>query len=57
MTNYSCCSHVDGRHLKTLGNNFRSKLNTQPLFDSWVASVQTKDLNTPGRIFVIEKVR
>ncbi|KAF8367390.1 dhc-1 [Pristionchus pacificus] len=49
-------SHVDGRHLKTLGNNFRSKLNTQPLFDSWVASVQTKDLNTPGRIFVIEKV-
>lgn len=44
-----------GRQLKLEGDNFRQKLNTQHIFDDWVARVQTKNISLTGRIFIIEK--
>ncbi|MCP9259197.1 Dynein heavy chain, cytoplasmic [Dirofilaria immitis] len=41
--------------LKLEGDNFRQKLNTQHIFDDWVARVQAKNISLTGRIFVIEK--
>jgi dynein heavy chain 1 len=34
--------HVEEQRLKSDGDNFRSKLNTQPLFDEWSKNVQQK---------------
>ncbi|VBB28797.1 unnamed protein product, partial [Acanthocheilonema viteae] len=48
-------NHVDGRQLKLEGDNFRQKLNTQHIFDDWVARVQAKNISLTGRIFIIEK--
>lgn len=47
--------HFLGRQLKLEGDNFRQKLNTQHIFDDWVARVQAKNISLTGRIFVIEK--
>lgn len=44
-----------GRQLKLEGDNFRQKLNTQHIFDDWVARVQAKNISLTGRIFIIEK--
>ena len=49
--------HVDGQRLKSDGDSFRIKLNTQPIFDEWVSKVQQKDATVSGRIFDIEHVR
>ncbi|MFH4975707.1 hypothetical protein AB6A40_002416 [Gnathostoma spinigerum] len=48
-------NHVEGRQLKLEGDNFRQKLNTQPLFEDWVAKIQTKNISLTGRVFTIEK--
>uniref|UniRef100_A0A8R1U2J5 Dynein heavy chain, cytoplasmic n=1 Tax=Onchocerca volvulus TaxID=6282 RepID=A0A8R1U2J5_ONCVO len=48
-------NHVEGRQLKLEGDNFRQKLNTQHIFDDWVARVQAKNISLTGRIFIIEK--
>lgn len=50
-------NHVDGQRLKSDGDSFRLKLNTQPIFDEWVAKVQQKDATVTGRIFDIEQTR
>jgi len=46
-----------GQRLKSDGDSFRIKLNTQPIFDEWVSKVQQKDATVSGRIFDIEHVR
>lgn len=50
-------NHVDGQRLKNDGDSFRLKLNTQPIFEEWVAKVQQKDATVSGRIFDIEQMR
>jgi dynein heavy chain 1 len=49
--------HVDGQRLKSDGDSFRLKLNTQPIFEEWVAKVQQKDATVTGRIFEVEQTR
>ncbi|XP_003378833.1 dynein heavy chain, cytoplasmic [Trichinella spiralis] len=49
--------HIEGQALKTDGDIFRAKLNTQPVFDEWVNKVQTRNLGLSGRVFVVESVR
>lgn len=46
---------VLGRQLKLEGDNFRQKLNTQHIFDDWIAQVQAKNISLTGRVFIIEK--
>ncbi|VDN43195.1 unnamed protein product [Gongylonema pulchrum] len=41
--------------MKLEGDNFRQKLNTQHIFDDWVARVQAKNISLTGRVFIIEK--
>ncbi|VDK17416.1 unnamed protein product [Anisakis simplex] len=48
-------NHVEGRRLKQEGDNFRQKLNTQPIFEEWIAKVQSKNISLTGRVFSIEK--
>ena len=50
-------NHVEGQKLKSDGDSFRLKLNTQPIFEDWVSKVQQKDATVSGRIFDIEQVR
>ncbi|KRZ77608.1 Dynein heavy chain, cytoplasmic [Trichinella papuae] len=50
-------NHIEGQALKTDGDIFRAKLNTQPVFDEWVTKVQTRNLGLSGRVFVVESVR
>lgn len=50
-------NHVEGQKLKGDGDSFRLKLNTQPIFDNWVAKVQERNLGVSGRIFAIDAVR
>lgn len=50
-------NHVEGQKLKADGDSFRSKLNTQELFDEWARKVQLRQLGVSGRIFTIESTR
>lgn len=50
-------NHVEGQRLKSEGDSFRIKLNTQPIFEEWVMKVQQKDVSVVGRIFDIEQTR
>jgi dynein heavy chain 1 len=47
-------NHVEGQKLKADGDSFRLKLNTQEVFEDWVAKVTQKQLGVSGRIFGIE---
>lgn len=42
--------YFSGKQLKTEGDNFRQKLNTQPLFDEWVEIMSKKNLAVPNRV-------
>ena len=44
-----------GRQLKLEGDNFRQKLNTQPLFDDWIARVKGRNITITVRLFTFEK--
>ncbi|CAN7982336.1 unnamed protein product [Ixodes hexagonus] len=50
-------NHVEGQKLKSDADSFRSKLNTQPIFDEWSRVVQQRQLGVTGRIFAIESTR
>lgn len=47
-------NHIEGQGLKTDGDSFRQKLNTQEIFDDWSQRVQNKPLLVVGKIFSIE---
>ena len=49
--------HLDGQKLKADGENFRAKLSTHEIFEDWLKRVQTRPLQTEGRIFTTESVR
>ena len=50
-------NHVEGQKLKSDGDSFRAKLNTQEIFDDWARKVQQPNLGVSGRIFAIENTR
>ena len=50
-------NHIEGKTLKSDGDSFRLKLNTQELFEDWQRKVTSKQLGVSGFIFSIEIVR
>ena len=50
-------NHVEGQKLKSDGDSFRMKLNTQEIFDDWARKVQQRNLGVSGRIFAIDNQR
>ncbi len=50
-------NHIEGQQLKQEGDNFRIKLNTQHIFDDWVAKVQARNLQVSGKVFAVESYR
>lgn len=50
-------NHIEGQKLKSDAESFRLKLNTQAIFDEWTRTVQQRQLNVSGKIFVIENSR
>ena len=49
--------HVEGQKLKQDGDAFRSKLNTQQLFEDWKKRVESRQQAVQGRIFNIVSSR
>lgn len=49
--------HSEGQKLETDGNMFRKKLDTRPIFDSWLQDVQRRNISISGRIFGIVRNR
>ena len=50
-------NHVEGQKLKQDGDAFRSKLNTQQLFEDWKKRVESRQQSVQGRIFNIVSTR
>uniref|UniRef100_A0A0N5AC29 DHC_N1 domain-containing protein n=1 Tax=Syphacia muris TaxID=451379 RepID=A0A0N5AC29_9BILA len=53
-------NHVEGERkfghrLKLEGENFRKKLNTQPIFEDWIAKVKAKNPSIQERLFAFDK--
>ena len=49
--------HSEGRKLEADSNMFRKKLDTRPIFDSWLQGVQKRRISIQGRLFTIVKNR
>ncbi|KAL9129037.1 MAG: hypothetical protein Q9217_002407 [Psora testacea] len=49
--------HSEGQKLEAEGNMFRQKLDTRPIFDSWLQDVQKRRMSIQGRLFGIVKNR
>jgi len=49
--------HSEGQKLEAEGNMFRKKLDTRPIFDSWLQDVQRRKISIQGRLFGISKNR
>lgn len=49
--------HSEGQKLETEGNMFRKKLDTRPIFDSWLQDVQRRNISISGRLFGIVRNR
>lgn len=49
--------HAEGQKLHTESNMFRRKLDTRPVYDSWLQDVARKNLSIAGPLFAIVRVR
>ena len=49
--------HSEGQKLEAEGNMFRKKLDTRPIFDSWLQDVQRRDISINGRLFGVSRNR
>ena len=49
--------HTDGQKLYTLGEGFRRKLDTKPIFEDWLRDISRRHLSTSGRLFAINQNR
>ena len=49
--------HSEGQKLEAEGNMFRKKLDTRPIFDSWLQDVQRRDISINGRLFGVARNR
>ena len=49
--------HTDGQRLFALGEGFRKKLDTKPIFDDWLRDISRRHLSISGRLFAITQNR
>jgi dynein heavy chain 1 len=49
--------HAEGQKLQTEGNLFRKKLDTRPVFESWLWDVQRRHFTIAGRLFNVVRNR
>ncbi|KAF2083456.1 hypothetical protein K490DRAFT_51603 [Saccharata proteae CBS 121410] len=49
--------HMEGQRLQSESSMFRKKLDTKPIFDSWLKEVQRRDLSISGRLFSVNRNR
>ncbi|KAF2719116.1 hypothetical protein K431DRAFT_286998 [Polychaeton citri CBS 116435] len=49
--------HTEGQKLYALGEQFRRKLDTRPIFDDWLRDINRKHLSISGRLFAISQNR
>ena len=49
--------HTEGQKLQTEGANFRKKLDTRPIFESWLHEVTRRKVAIVGRLFGISRNR
>ena len=49
--------HTEGQKLEAEGVMFRQKLDTRPIFDTWLQDVQRRNISINGRLFGITKNR
>jgi len=49
--------HTEGQRLFTLGERFRERLDTKPVFDDWLRDINRKQLSISGRLFSITQNR
>ncbi|CAK3926358.1 Dynein heavy chain, cytoplasmic [Lecanosticta acicola] len=49
--------HTDGQRLNQLGEGFRRKLDTKPIFDDWLRDIDRRHLSISGRLFSITQNR
>ena len=49
--------HTDGQKLYNLGEGFRRKLDTRPVFDDWLRDINRRHLSISGRLFAISQNR
>lgn len=48
---------TDGQKLYQLGEGFRKKLDTRPIFDDWLRDINRRHLSISGRLFAIHQNR
>ena len=49
--------HAEGQKLAAEGSNFRNKLDTRPIFESWLHDVNRRKFSLAGRLFGISRNR
>ncbi|KAF2754571.1 cytoplasmic dynein-like protein 1 heavy chain 1 [Pseudovirgaria hyperparasitica] len=49
--------HAEGQKFSVESNMFRKKLDTKPIFDSWLNEVNRRNLSISGRLFTIHRNR
>jgi dynein heavy chain 1 len=49
--------HTDGARLANLGEGFRRKLDTRPIFDDWLRDIDRRHLSISGRLFSVTQNR
>ncbi|KAK4618664.1 Dynein heavy chain, cytoplasmic [Fulvia fulva] len=49
--------HTDGARLYQLGEGFRRKLDTKPLFEDWLKETDRRHLSISGRLFTVSQNR
>jgi dynein heavy chain 1 len=49
--------HAEGQKLRTESDMFKKKLDTRPIFESWLQEVARRKLSIQGRLFLIMKNR
>ncbi|RXG49840.1 hypothetical protein VDGE_00518 [Verticillium dahliae] len=49
--------HAEGQKLENESNLFRKKLNTRPIFESWLSDVQRRQISISGYLFDIRRIR
>ena len=49
--------HTDGQKLYALGEGFRRKLDTKPIFEDWLRDITRRHLSISGRLFTVSQNR
>ncbi|KAF1990825.1 hypothetical protein K402DRAFT_460233 [Aulographum hederae CBS 113979] len=49
--------HTEGQKLQTEGDMFRKRLDTKPIFDSWLQEVARRNVSIAGRLFAVTRNR